>query len=121
MLPKGTFIQYTGAIRFQVTMIDKCRGFTKRIYSRSANKTEVKTRSNGEQFQICENPQAPSPGENSNTCGVKGPVTKIVGGATAEQHKYTWLAMLGIITCRDRPINNENCDISDFYNHQSYK
>jgi len=61
---------------------------------RSANKTEVKTRSNGEQFQICENPQAPSPGENSNTCGVKGPVTKIVGGATAEQHKYTWLAML---------------------------
>ena len=30
-----------------------------------------------------------------NTCGIPGPVSKIVGGATADKYKYTWLAMLG--------------------------
>ena len=46
-------------------------------------------------FQTCLNPDAPSPGGDS-TCGVKGPVTKIVGGVTAEKYKFTWLAMLGM-------------------------
>ena len=46
----------------------------------------------GEIFQSCQ--AAPSSAE-VNTCGVKGPVTKIVGGQTAERYKYTWLALLG--------------------------
>ena len=33
-----------------------------------------------------------------NTCGIPGPVSKIVGGATADKYKYTWLAMLGVDT-----------------------
>ena len=36
-----------------------------------------------------------------NTCGIPGPVSKIVGGATADKYKYTWLAMLGRRTIRE--------------------
>ena len=47
---------------------------------------------NGEILQSC-SASSSVPGEN--TCGLKGPVTKIVGGVTAEKYKYTWLALLG--------------------------
>ena len=46
----------------------------------------------GETFQSCE---ALTSEAADNTCGVKGPVTKIVGGLTADRYKYTWLALLG--------------------------
>ena len=46
----------------------------------------------GEIFQSC---QAVPTNTEAETCGVKGPVTKIVGGQTAERYKYTWLALLG--------------------------
>ena len=49
----------------------------------------------GEKQQVCEDPSSvSSSSSDSNTCGIKGPVTKIVGGLTAEKYKYTWLAML---------------------------
>ena len=47
---------------------------------------------NREILQSC-SASTSQPGEK--TCGVKGPVTKIVGGVTAEKYKYTWLALLG--------------------------
>lgn len=59
---------------------------------RNEGGNETRSRS-GELYQTCLNPDAPSPGGDS-TCGVKGPVTKIVGGVTAEKYKFTWLAML---------------------------
>jgi len=43
-----------------------------------------------EVFQTCNRPHE----DVDHTCGVKGPVEKIVGGFTAEKHKYTWLALL---------------------------
>ena len=45
-------------------------------------------------LQVCEKPAVDTSASDA-TCGVQGPVTKIVGGATADKYKYTWLAMLG--------------------------
>ena len=44
-------------------------------------------------LQVCEKPAVDTSASDA-TCGVQGPVTKIVGGATADKYKYTWLAML---------------------------
>ena len=52
----------------------------------------------GEVFQTCNRAHE----EADHTCGVRGPVRKIVGGFTAEKHKYTWLALLTKVSAKKK-------------------
>jgi len=71
----------------------------------------------GEVFQTCNRPHS----DVDPTCGMKGPPGRIVGGFTAEKHKYTWLALLTKVSNKKRVIeSNTYSDMAFSRNHEPF-